>query len=753
MKKIRNSLLSLLSILILFGCQSNPFKDNPLVLNKEMFSLAEERDTTTALKDKQQEISVFKSKSVQPYRENKQTLIGSDNKAKTAKKPEEKNISQLIHNGSIPSIRPVEKKNNPKVVDNKGVIQNADEIVQLDYEQIEIRQILEELADALGMSIVIDPSISGKITMRTSPNQPLRNKDLWQVLNMLLHESGISLEKKSGLYYAKKSPLTIPAEVGYPSLIKDSNESIVLQITPLKNISASAAITVLKPVLGSKSKISQIAQLNMLAIISSTDQLSRINGLLELVDADPFKHRGIRLYKIKDAEATKIAKELAEVLKLIDGDKSSYEVLGLERINSILVVAPPRRGFKPVDRWVKILDESADETLQEQIFIYHCKSVKCETLAGTLNSIFEKSDSKSSSTTKTTSTASANVFRTVPKDSLNVKSKNKNKKATTKASATNKTKTSKNKTKNSADIDVTIVADSDTNSLIVRTTGKDYRSLLNTIKLLDQTPLQVLVNVVIAQVSLSNEQSLGLDWTYSNPITKSSQTAINSSATGLAISAVSGHFNATLTALAKIGDANILSRPSLLISNNQEGAINVGTEVPVQTSSTTNLDSSTTSTNQVTQEISYRTTGIELSVKPHINEDGVVTMEITQSLSAIQGTTSSQDADFKPTFTNQDISTTVVVGDGETIVLGGLIDSTTAYNDSGVPILKDIPGLGYLFKTQGESEQRRELLLIITPKIIGPETNLEAFGKDFTSHFRSVVRYMDKELNQDYKLQ
>jgi len=179
----------------------------------------------------------------------------------------------------------------------------------------------------------------------------------------------------------------------------------------------------------------------------------------------------------------------------------------------------------------------------------------------------------------------------------------------------------------------------------------------------------------------------------------------------------------------------------------------VGTEVPVQTSSTTNLDSSTTSTNQVTQEISYRTTGIELSVKPHINEDGVVTMEITQSLSAIQGTTSSQDADFKPTFTNQDISTTVVVGDGETIVLGGLIDSTTAYNDSGVPILKDIPGLGYLFKTQGESEQRRELLLIITPKIIGPETNLEAFGKDFTSHFRSVVRYMDKELNQDYKLQ
>jgi general secretion pathway protein D len=754
MKIIRNSLLGLLSTLVLLACQNNPLQNNPLIINKSIFSLDDERAKKVASKDKQQQLTIFKPKSVQTYRDNKQIIVNADNKTRVANKSEKKNEQQLIRNGSIPAINTGQEKNNPQVVDKKGNIQNADEIVQLDYEQIEIRQILEELADVLGMSIVIDPSIKGKITMRTSPNQPLRNKDLWQVLNMLLHESGISLEKKSGLYYAKKSPLTIPAEVGYPSLIKDSNASIAMQITPLKNISASAAITMLKPIMGAKSKISQIAQLNMLAIIGSTDQLSRINGLLALVDADPFKHRGIRLYQIKNTEAVKIAKELEEVLKLIDGDKSSYQVLALDRINSILVVAPPRRGFKAVDRWVKILDESSDNTLQEQIFIYHCKSVECETLAGTLNSIFEKTDSQSSDKTKNASASSANVFRTVPKDSLNVKSKNKSKKATPKA-ATNKTTASKNKSKNSADIDVTIVADADTNSLIVRTTGKDYRSLLNTIKLLDQIPLQVLVNVVIAQVSLNNGQSLGLDWQYTNPIAADTiaGTAISSAGAGFAISTVSGHFEAKLSALALTEDANILSRPSLLISNNKEGAINVGTEVPVQTSSTTNLDSSAGITNQVTQEISYRTTGIELKVKPHINEDGVITMEITQSLSAIQGSTTSQDAAFKPTFTNQDISTTVVVGDGETIILGGLIDTTTAYNDSGIPVLKDLPGLGYLFKTQGESEQRRELMLIITPKIIGPETNLEAFGQDFSSHFRAVVHYIDKELNPNYKLQ
>jgi len=756
MKTIRNSLLALVYALVLIACKGNPLfiNDNIYSLEKERNALRTPQETKGADKNKAlpQPINIFESKSTTPLRKKESQLPENDNK--NAKTSEKNKTSELITHGSIPSIIGADKTPQPQVVDKAGKVQNANEIVELNYEQIEIRQILEELSDALGMSIVIDPSISGKITMRTSPNQPLKNKDLWAVLNMLLNESGISLEKKSGLYYAKKSPTTIPVNLGYPSLLKDPNISAALQITPLRNISVSAALTVLKPIIGSKTKISQIAQLNMLAIIGSKEHLSKINGLLELIDSDPFKHRGIRLYKIKNAEAKKIANELSDILKLVEGDKSSYQVLGLERINSLLVVAPPRRGFKPVDRWINILDESEDNALQEQVFIYHCKSVKCETLAGTLNSIFEKSDSKKDKSTKDNSTDKANVFRTVPKDSLNIKSKNKSKKSTT--NTTNKKVTS-TKT-NSADIDVTIVAESDTNTLIVRTTGKDYRSLLETIKYMDQTPLQVLVNVVIAQVSLKKGQSLGLDWKYQtgNSLVQSNlgkaSTVTDGSPLGLIISGASGNFSASINALASDGDVNILSRPSLLIANNQEGAINVGKEVPVQTSSTTNLDAVTIGTTgtQVTQEISYRNTGIELTVTPHINEDGIVNMEIKQSLSSIEGSTTSQDAAFKPTFSNQDITSTVVVADGETIILGGLIDSVTTYSDSGIPVLKDIPLAGYLFKTQEESVERRELMLIITPRIIGPNTDLTQFGKEFTDRFISLGHYLNKELNNSY---
>ena len=91
----------------------------------------------------------------------------------------------------------------------------------------------------------------------------------------------------------------------------------------------------------------------------------------------------------------------------------------------------------------------------------------------------------------------------------------------------------------------------------------------------------------------------------------------------------------------------------------------------------------------------------------------------------------------------------MVVGDGETIILGGLIDSATSYEDTGIPILKDIPIAGYLFKTQQESEDRRELMLIITPRIIGPDTDLNLFGKEFSERFRAVAHYMDKELNKN----
>jgi len=307
----------------------------------------------------------------------------------------------------------------------------------------------------------------------------------------------------------------------------------------------------------------------------------------------------------------------------------------------------------------------------------------------------------------------------------------------------------------SANINVTIVADEDSNTLLVRTTARDYKHLLETIRVLDVVPLQVLINVVIAQVTLSDAHSFGIDWAYLGSSGTVLQTNFGQAQSvgsdgdpaGLILNRLTGDWRVTLNALAKQSDVNILSRPSLLITNNQEGIINVGKEVPVETSNTTNTSSTTTDggTN-VTQQIAYRKTGIELTVTPQINEDGIVNMVLKQGLSAIEGQTSGSDAGLNPTFTNQEINTTVVVRDKETIILGGLIESVEVDGESGVPLLKDVPVMGNMFKTQSAQVERRELILIISTNILNAEGSYDEFNKLFKSRFYAAADYIDEQL-------
>ena len=691
---------------------------------------------------------------------NDEYFTARPNISKETKNYLETQAKLLETSGSLPIIKS-RQQITPGIakIEVSNIDSSERDIVQLDYEQVELRQVLEEIADTLGMTLVIDPSVNSKITMRTAPENPLKYKDLWPLLNMLLNEAGISLEKKAGVFYAKKSPLALPDSMGYASMLTNNTGANVMQITPLRNISIQSALAVLTPLIGTDSRISQIEQLNTLAIISSPEQLNKINGLLSLIDVDPFRSRGIRIYKMNEANAKKVAAELTDILKLIEGAQPAYQVLGLDRIDSLIVVAPPGRGFKSVDRWVEILDEGESIALQEQIFSYRCKSINCDSLSSTLNAILNNVSENKQTKDQQEEELSPNIFRTVPKDSLSIKAAGKGrlgKQPKSSEKAINKTPGIEGGA--SANILATIVSDTDSNSLLIRTTAKDYRQLLETIKILDRVPLQVLINVVIAQVTLSDNQSLGIDWSYtsSNGVVGTNlgvaqQVSSEGTPLGLIINRFGGDWRVTLNAVAQDSNVHILSRPSLLISNNQQGAINVGKEVPVQTSETTNLDTDTgTAVNQVTQQIAYRKTGIEMTITPHINDDGIINMEVNQSLSSIEGATNSSDAGFKPTFGNQEITTTVIAQDNQTIILGGLIETVSVEGETGVPIAKDIPLIGSFFKTQTEQTERRELVLIITPKIIGRETDIEQFNAEFNKRFKSVSRYLSSQLKDSY---
>jgi general secretion pathway protein D len=583
----------------------------------------------------------------------------------------------------------------------------GEDIVELNYEQADLRLVLEELADALDISIVIDPTINTQISIRTSADRPLQRDDIWPLIRLLTRDAGILLERVGDIYNARVLPSNLPAEIVTPETLGDGTAARVMQVTPLTYVSSDAVIQAISPLLESEGSVSQLGNRDLLVISGTEFELQRVNQLLMLIDADPFSNQGIHLYQLSNANATEVATELSEVLLLIEGSNPSYQVRGIESINAILVTAPASRGFDEISRWVQILDADSQEQA-EQLFVYKVKNLVALELGETLSNVFEEEDEQ----------LEVRNEEAVGEGSQPLLSPGQ-----TEESLPELTETG---TAVSADLTVKIVADEATNSLLIRSTARDYRQLLTTINQLDAVPLQVMVNAVIAQITLTNATRFGVDWsriansTAAGPISTDTSTTFVPNLGGLMFTKGfldgSARVEATLEAIAVNNDVRLLARPSVTVINNQEGEIQIGAEVPVEAGQA--IGSGGVSTTN----IQYRPTGIELYITPQINDDGIVNLIIRQVLSSVDS--GSSGVNNNPVFNNQEISTTVVVRNGENVVLGGLIQTDDELLNTGIPILNRLPGVGKLFSYQQETQERRELFIVLRPEII----NLNAEG-------------------------
>lgn len=606
----------------------------------------------------------------------------------------------------------------------------AEDIVELNYEQADLRVILEELAEAVDATIIIDPTIADKVSLRTSANRPLTQADIWPLVRLLTRQAGVTLEQVGNVYYARKMQGNIPEEVAVVGDV-GSTASVIMQITPLTYVSIESALELLARLVEPEGRVVRISNNNTLAISATASQLSRINELLAVIDADPFQNQGLHLYQLSNANAADVATELAELLVLIEGANPAYQVKGLERINSILVTAPANRGFEEITRWVRILDADRQEQA-EQLFHYRVKNLTATELATTLTSVFEIEDEEEAPVRPEANEPEQQTFNIVTPDGNTV-----SRTITAPAAAPGSSATTEIAV--SADLRVTIVADEATNSLLIRANPRDYRQLLATINQLDAVPLQVMINAVIAQVTLTDETRFGVDWTRvaDNAATNAISTTTNT--TFLPTGGLDGllftksfldgaaRVEATLEAIASNNDVRLLARPSLTVVNNMEGEIQIGAEVPVQSGTQT-----TGTGDNIISSIQYRPTGIELYITPRINDDGVVNMTIRQVLSSIQEDTGVAG---NPVFQNQEISTTVVVRDGENVVLGGLIQSTNGDVNTGVPGLNQLPVLGRLFSYQQDTAERKELFIVLRPEIVNLNDNNNAQYADILQRF------------------
>lgn len=619
--------------------------------------------------------------------------------------------------------------------------------VELNYEQEDLRLVFEQLGDELQINMVIDPSIDQKVSLRSSPDNPLTYDDLWPLLRMLARNAGVTIEQAGNVYRFMRNNSDIPTEIVSPTQLGDATSADVLQVTPLTYISVETALQVLNPLIQPEGSIVRLGQANLIGINGTPTQLERVNALLKVVDDDPFLNQGIQLYELLNSQAADVAQELTNILGLVEGEQSSYQVLGLERINSLLVLAPANRGFEEVTRWIRILDAESQEQV-EQLFFYKVKNLSATTLAQTLTQVFERDEDSRPAGGDNTQGAQSSGGESDASVEVNVDNA-----AQPSTSQQASTSSQGSDSVVSANLSVTIVADEDTNSLLVRTTPRDYRQLLATINNLDTPPQQVMINAVIGQVTLTDGNEFGVDWQRisqnantgiissrflpaSGLIQENGQAAIGS---GLVMTRTfndgSSIIDATLNAIARDNEVRLLARPNILATNNQEGEIKVGQAVPIDQGQTVSGNG------VVTSNVTYRDVGIVLTITPHINDDGYINLEIFQSLSSVEENT--KGVQDNPVFTNQEITTTAVVSDQSTITLGGLIQEDNTSLNSGVPGLQKIPVLGGLFSYQQNNKVRRELFIILRPQIINTENNTAELA-EFKNRFQAMSELFEE---------
>jgi general secretion pathway protein D len=591
----------------------------------------------------------------------------------------------------------------------------GDDTISLNLEQEDLRRVFEQLGDALQLNMVIDPGIDSVVSVRTTDDNPLTFDDIWPLMRLLAREAGVTIEQAGNVWVFTDDDEVVPTELTLPGFMGATESSEVLQVTPLRYISRETAGEILAPLLDDDGSIISLGARNLLGISGPPGMLTRVNALLDVIDDDPFQNQGIKLYQLQFTQAVEVSEELAAILELIEGEAGVFQVLGLARINAVLVIGSPERGFNEVDRWISVLDTESQEQV-EQLFFYSVKNLDALALADTLISVFGEQEEEDLNLVAGADNADAGL---------------------------------------AAAPGAAVVADEDTNSLLIRSTPRDYRQLLTIISRLDTLPKQVMINAVIGQATLSESTAYGVDWVRvsnnlsSGPARLSSSflpagilddNGIATQGSGLVLTRSfangSAVIDATLNAIALENEVTLLARPTLMATNNQQGEIIVGQEVPVDGGSTV------AGNGVVTANITYRDVGIVLTITPHINDDGYINLEIFQSLSSVED--SAGGVSDNPIFTNQEITTTAVVANESVIALGGLIQEETLDENNGIPGLRRIPGLRVLFSYTENRSVRRELFVILRPQIINGDENVSAAQQELKERFEVLKAIIEE---------
>lgn len=602
------------------------------------------------------------------------------------------------------------------------------------------------LGDLIGVNYVVDPRVDGVVSVQTS--SPVSKADALELFQTAIAPIGAVLVQNRGIYRIAPAD---QAATGAVSTVRDATNSAVtgsgVRIVQLKYVAATEVARVLEPMVPKGAIVQADDARNIIALKGSQAEIDSMLDSVSIFDVDVMKGMSFAVVPVKAAQPEKMVDELKAVFASDkEGPlKGRVRFIANTRLGAILVVTS-NPGYLPrAQSWIRRLDARASGT-EPQLHVYQVQNRTAAELAGILQSMFSQEMKVVRPTGRNVSPKSRQV--SFASDSTKASTIGAGVSDPTmqaglgKAADTLGTSRSSNTDLDSQATDIAdngsasngtpepimkIVADETKNSLLIMANDRDYQRVLRVVQGLDVVASQVLIEAVIAEVSLNDDLQFGLQWQFAKNGTPTA-TFSNALAGGVAASfpgfnyAVNtANIAATLSALNALTHVNIISTPSLMVLDNKTARLQIGDQVPITTQTAT---STVTAQTAIVNSITMQDTGVILSVTPRINESGRVQLDIEQEVSSVVKTTTSNID--SPTIQQRRVKTTVVVSDGEVLALGGMIQDSANKSSNQLPILGDIPGIGAVFANRKDAVQKTELVILITPKVVrdGTESRL-----------------------------
>lgn len=643
----------------------------------------------------------------------------------------------------------------------------VDDLIELNFEGADIREVIQGLAAGLCIHYSIDPRVQGAVTLRTASK--IRGQDLFPLFHQILRLNGIAAVKIGDIYHIApvgEAKTTVPLITGGSQRHTASAQNeFVIELVKVEHIAVSEMAEILQPFVSPGGDVVAYPRGNLVILVDLASNVERLRDLIAAFDTDTFRALHAQTYRIEHANVEDLGKELASILQPYGvtpenmAERGLY-IIPLTRLNAIVVFSFNEEVFSQIEKWIRVLDVSPEKGGGRTVHVYAVENAKAADLASVLGDLYGGGGGGRRSGRDRGGNQDANRS---DRDSETGRGGGLGGRGSRGGGSSSVLiEPVEGETPLFKEV-VRIVADEISNSLIILATPRDYDKIRDVLVRIDVVPRQVLIEAIIAEIKLTGDLKFGIEYAFANGtignlfgaaggeggvgaseegalgVTNSSllqsgaKRALNIGRGGLfSFITDQSHFVALINAVNSRSKVNILATPHIIAADNREAHILIGEEVPILTST----QQSTLATANIVSSIQYRDTGTILTILPQVNSAGLVNMEIRQEVSNV-GSTSFGDTN-SPSFLSRETETTVVVRNRESVLIGGIIDERVERTRNGVPFLMDVPVLGRLFRVEQDTSERTELVILITPYVIRDRNEAQVVTKEFTSRVNQL---------------